>query len=485
MLKRIAVNLLCLGTILAKKTHRMVASPSIPDGWRRTVGVALRGLGSRFALAHFGLRLPSSQKDIGTFLGRFFTDEPESQFFLEHHPSEVQRISSPVRLVLGLNYTSEGQLKGIEFYPTETSTELSSLKPVLERILCDVFNQTQHLPESQRSRQLLIALKVASNGNGLLWDWLQKAFRAPSFTMLDTPERDRFAMPDFRFLRPLGGHFFHLVWRASEGSADLWLNVHHLGADGVPSQEVLGRLVTAWGLGEEILFPDSGTILPTMFVSDPDDRAIYCSLAFLNLQPLLQYRKEQNRLLEQPLPVSAYLQWLLGQHPEFQGRNLASTSDIPASHGCDRQVNLVAVKPSEHPPTPEGFRTFATFFQQRLAEGRSRTGSTQAAMRDTSLLPAWLSWQALKLNPKAVAKTFGHLCISIVKGTQVFVGSLSDVGFEDGFIAVGNTNLPSQSGGIVTAITFKGTREQVERYPQLLQEMVNGLTKKEPGLVAG
>ncbi|MBV9645797.1 MAG: hypothetical protein JO334_19740, partial [Verrucomicrobia bacterium] len=67
---------------------------------------------------------------------------------------------------------------------------------------------------------------------------------------------ERFDPPDFRNRRIVGAGFLNVVCRKAPNDAiDIWIQVHHTGADGLPMQEFLTRLEIAWGTEGETLFP--------------------------------------------------------------------------------------------------------------------------------------------------------------------------------------------------------------------------------------
>ena len=93
-------------------------------------------------------------------------------------------------------------------------------------------------------------------------------------------------------------------------------------------------------------------------------------------------------------------------------------------------------------------------------------------MQTAGLLPPWVHREAVWSNPEALDKTFGSLCVTIIRDAKVFVAPMTDLGLGHGFIAIGNTNLPAADGRRVTAVTIKGEPERIRSHAAVLQRVI-------------
>lgn len=459
MFARAAVNVLSLGSVLAGKALVATGLRSVPGGWRGVIGVGLRAEATKFAVSAFGLRPPAS--DLGPALQRFLDAEPHARFCLDHQRWLTLRLPTKHVDVVVQHFAADGTLEAIE-------PHLGSPAPVADReavhaTIVEAYNRTRHLPEMIRPQALLRELRLGSA-------YARQLIEACCVSI----ERGaaRFVPPEFRHRRNLGFGFLTLVVRPQHDTVDVWMLAHHTGADGVPMQELATNLERAWGT-EPVEYPGADT--PTFgprACFHPGEREVYETLTFLDFAPLLALRKQLNTQLPEEITVGALLQWQLSREPEFTQTKYASTVDVAASQGFERDVDLVVVKPAEFPNTLGGLAAYVREFNRLVAAGRARTSPVRSAMRTVELLPPWLQRRGLELNPDDVKATFGAVGLSVMRDAKVFVAPMADIGYAEGFLALGSVALPTADGCRVGAVSIKGTREQVERYPDVLRRML-------------
>lgn len=477
MLVRAAVDVLSLGYVLVGKALVATGLREIPGGWRRAVGVGLRGEPTKFAVSAFGLRVPGPGH--AEALQRFLDVEPHARYRLDHRRWVTSRFPTAHVDVVAQRFAADGSLEAIEPHlsPSQPVSLDDTAREQAHAAVVAAYNRTRHLGEAVRARQLHREVRLPS----VMADYARRLLDACCVSVEVVSPRERFVPPEFRLRRGLGFGFMTVVIRPMQGAADVWVLSHHSGADGVPMQELASALERAWGT-DPVEFPDDAAprVGPRPCFL-PGEREVYESLTFVDFAPLLALRKRLNTQLPEGITVAALLLWRLSHEPEFDGMKAASTVDVAASQRFERGVDLVVVRPADFPDTPDGLAAYVREFNRLVTAGRSRTSPVQEATRTAELLPPWLHRAALVLNPDGVKATFGGVGLSVLRDAKVFVAPMGDVGYVDGFLAVGSLALPTADGKRVGAVSIKGTREQVERYPDVLRRM---LARCEAELVA-
>lgn len=174
------------------------------------------------------------------------------------------------------------------------------------------------------------------------------------------------------------------------------------------------------------------------------------------------------------MPLTATLLWHLAQQSEFDNRTFSTAVDVPADARQPRAVDLVAIRPADYFDRLDGFATFVRDFLALVASARARATRSFAAMRALGSLPPWLARRTMQVHPQRTRATFGTVGLSMLKDARVFVAPMADGGWEDGFLAIGNTALPSADGRTVAAFTAKGDADQIRHYPTALRRAVAG-----------
>ena len=90
--------------------------------------------------------------------------------------------------------------------------------------------------------------------------------------------------------------------------------------------------------------------------------------------------------------VGTLIAWLLAQEPEFNGVRIASTVDVAASGGYERDVDVVSLRPADYASGDGpwvGFTEYAREFNRQVAAARARTSPVRVGMQTAGLLPAW------------------------------------------------------------------------------------------------
>ena len=202
-------------------------------------------------------------------------------------------------------------------------------------------------------------------------------------------------------------------------------------------------------------------------------------MSFVDLTPVFALREDLNAryagAIGGPVTFGTLIAWLLSQEPEFAGVRIASTVDVAASSGYERDVDVVSLRAADF-ATGEGpwggFLEYAREFNRLIAAARARTSPVRVGMQVAGLIPAWAHAAVVRANPASLDDTFGTLCVTIVREARVFIAPMTDLGLTHGFFAIGSARLPSPTGAPVTSISVKGEAGRIAHYPAILHRLI-------------
>jgi hypothetical protein len=290
------------------------------------------------------------------------------------------------------------------------------------------------------------------------------------------PGPARFAPPDFAAARHGGRGVLNIVVRRVADEVDVWAQVHHAALDGVPLQELLGRLRERWGTAAAVTFPTpeafeaSGAGLPRPCHRD-GERPVDLEFGYVDFAPLLRRRKEVNaRIGGGGITVGGLLVWELSREAAFDGLRFATTVETPALDGMPRGVNFASARPADF---SGDLAAFAPSFAKLVEDTRARRGPGNQATDALGLLPSGLLARVLAENTDQTNHTFGTIGLSIIKDAEAFVAPIADHGFADGFIAVGGMNWPTADGRRVASVSVKKPAGK-PRYLPVIRRVVEG-----------
>jgi hypothetical protein len=501
VLVRLGANLAALGSVLAGKAMIATRLRRPPEGWRRTVGILLRSETTRFALSAFGLRVPEStsavppgrdsvQSRTARALQAFLATEPDAHFALEWLRRITNRRRIAVADVVVLEFALGGRLDGIDPHlaPFGSAVPPADVCARVHDAIVKSYNTTSKAVELERPGLLLAGVRTALASAGLqtYQPYAQRLLDASclSFERIDSSDAaQRFRPPAFAQRRTLG--FGHLSWvarPASSGTVDLWVSAHHVGLDGVPLQDLLGRLERAWGTGGTVAFPSPSpgrAFIEAHPCHAPGERAVDQLVTFVDLSPLFALREVLNArhasAIDGQVTLGTLIAWLLSQEPEFTGVRIASTVDVAASSGYERDVDVVSLRAADFAKGEGpwgGFVEYAREFNRQIGAARARTSPVRIGMQTAGLIPAWAHAAVVRANPASLDDAFGTLCVTIVREARVFVAPMTDLGLTHGFFAIGSARLPSSSGAWVASVSVKGDAGRIGNHPAILQRVI-------------
>lgn len=380
------------------------------DGWRRAAGLVLRGPRSSFVLSAFGL-------DV-------WSDSPEAS----------SRTTADTQAHLA------ERLHG--FLQRE-----SDLHICIRRGSCE------HRAERRDGPSYSLACQAWAEG--------PSRFVPPSQWSGDGSFADD--------LDPGADVVFNFVCRVSAGGqADVWVRVNHVGADGVPVQEMLTRLEAEWGVAKDVAYPS-----PTESVHCCRPCAGTTEIqAFIDFAPLLAWRKSRNARLSEPMTLSAAMIWCLGRHPAFGDLRIGTTVEVDAVDGLGRGVGVVVVRPKDYFEREHGLAEYVRHFNHQMTLTRRRVSGSCKTLDAAALVPRSLARALLRHALENDPRAFGSMALTMLKDAKVFGAPLGEFGHPRGFLAVGSVALPARDGKKVGCVTIKGPETVIANYPASIQEAV-------------
>lgn len=254
----------------------------------------------------------------------------------------------------------------------------------------------------------------------------------------------------------------NIVCRTDGPTTDLWMRINHVGADGVPMQELLNRLEAAWGQPGSTVFPGPDEFAPFEAPRPiPGRPELAQAQAFLDFSPLLAWRSRENARLPRPMTVAAALQWCLARRPGFARSHMGSTVEVAPRAHLQRGVGVVVVRPADYPSTPQGLAQYAMDFGRNVELTRTRASASCKTLDALAFAPAGVARALLHRAVERGGSAFGDLGLTILKDARVFVAPIGDVAHTAGFVSVGSMSLPTAKGSPVGCLWIKGPRERI------------------------
>jgi hypothetical protein len=349
----------------------------------------------------------------------------------------------------------------------------------------DAYNRTAPLDEARRPRRLVDEIRTRVSAADLPYARRIIAACCLSFDATDISHpAKRFSPPSFSERRGLGLGFLSWIARTdrSTDSVDLWVSAQHVGLDGVPLQDMLERLERNWGTATTVLFPPAAE--GTAYYGPcpchvAGERPVDQLTTFVDLAPVVALRRSVSArygaAIGGEVTLGTLLAWLISQEREFAGVRIASTVDVAASGGYERDVDVVSLRPADYSTGRgpwDGFVEFAREFNRLIAACRTRTSPVRVGMQTAGLIPSWAHATLVRTNPASLDDTFGTLCITIIREARVFMAPMTDRGLDLGFFAIGSARLPSTDGTFVTSVSVKGNAGRIANYPAILHRMI-------------
>lgn len=261
-----------------------------------------------------------------------------------------------------------------------------------------------------------------------------------------------------------------------DAAIDLWARINHVGADGVPIQDILTRLEEEWGTRGDFQYP---THEEFDGFSSPRPLGGQGALAqvhtFIDFGRLLRWRREINATLAEPMTLSAAVLWALSRHPLFRDLTMGTTVDVAPTRACGRGVGVVVVRPADFAGRPGGIAAYVREFNESLRRTRERTSKACKTLDAAAGIPARHAARLIRHALENVPSAFGTLGLTMLKDARVFGAPLATGGHRHGFIAIGSVALASRECTTMGSVTVKGPSETIAKYPAAIREAVSSL----------
>lgn len=488
------------------------------DGWRKVTQCYLRTEHSKFALAVFGLNfmsdlkpsdatsLTAAKRHALTRLMEFLRQEPRTHYQLTWKPFSVEKEVKKSIDFVHAEFEDSGALKDIA--PSldlndENGSDIeipSELRSELLQGIITIYNKTRNLGDKFRPlilkrelRRWLLRQSRLNPGiveNQKVHIFIDRILSADfiQFERLKSSDKGqnsgRFQVPTFIRCKHPGFGLMNIVCRfdAELKEVDLWFQFNHIPIDGVPAQEVLNDLKKAWNQNKTITFPgneyDKG-MTPVLCSTREGKKGVYHVNRFVDFKPFLTLRRELNRRcagqLKGAITTAALLIWKMAQYREFEDIKFTVPVDLRATVDRERTLGFVFIRPAvylDRNKPDRGFFDFQHEFNRQLRGVRKRQSEGYDYLECLALAPPWMYSATAKLMGPALRDFGGTVGITIIKKADFFIAPYSDV-HRDGFIAFSSYSLPSEKGGRVGLVSIKGPKEKIQRYLEIIDEIIN------------
>ena len=487
------------------------------DGWRKVTQCYLRTEPSRFALAVFGLDLWSDLKGEHerTFdaakrhclqrLTQFLKANPIFHSRLQWGPFCAKSRSKGSLDIVETGFSENGDLLHLNpWVDAETDGEKfkvmpAGVKELLLQGIIQVYNGTRNRTDKKHPLILKREWKrwLSKRSRDIPGPWRHPAAEygerilSAAFIRFETlpsdlsgKEAGRFQAPSFIKFKHPGYGVLNIVGRLTPDfrEADLWIQFSHIPVDGVPAQEILNDLKKQWGTRGELRFPASGyqkEMTPEICSTACGREGIFHVHQFFDFQPFLKVRNKLNkrfgRRAKQIVTSAALLIWKLAQYKEFEDIKFAIPVDLRATSGRERTLGFIFIRPNayfdRHRPD-RGFFEFQQEFNRQLFATRKRHSESYRLLEAYTAAAPFLYAATTKFLGGPLHEFVGTLGITIIKKADFFMAPASDV-HTDGFIAFSNFSLPAEDGGQVCAVSMKGPQEKIQKYMNVLQDVMH------------
>jgi hypothetical protein len=483
--------------------------PPHEDGWRRATRAYFRTEQAKYCLVTLGLDFwsdalaeashtyeQSKQHLVNRFM-QFCRDEPILQWQLTWKGSIIQRKEKRQADIVCARFSEHGVLNSIEVYLDDLNNKFvmeHKWQVMLNKRFVFAYNATRMKEDKIRPwklkkklHNLVLSLNLEEQRMKEVTHYLERVMSA-TFIFFEDLTGDnaakagsRFKIPDFLHRKHPGFGYLNICCRFGNSyqEADLWIQASHIPHDGAAVQKALQMLKQKWGIFRELRLPALSELQnfdPELQLADRKSGK-YVALKFIDFTHLLEKRRELNsKFITEAggkITFVSMLAWGLAQAPAYRDLKMLFALDLLPISTRERTVGLVFIRPGSFIDQDNALECFLHFqreFNRRVLETKARHSASYELTESFALLPPSLYSFTLKLLPRTLAEFIGSVGFSVVKDTDIMVGPLSDV-HPDGFIAVGNTLLPTADGKVVGAVCVKGSKKQVLEYIEVIEKI--------------
>lgn len=443
------------------------------DGWRKFSTAFLRTEDSRFTLAVFRLRADNPSKaSILEKTSLWLKDHPQLWNTRLAWTRRSARVEPNERLdLVWADFDPQANLTDLRFYPESArGLALDTADSPHAQAFIRAYNQTR-LAGRQRPHPLLDAVK--KNTPAAL-DFARRVLDGVFIRFEDGSPEKRFDLPDFSAYPHPGGGGLHILCRLQpNGEVDLWFHVSHVLQDALPVLEAIATLKQSWGRREMPVLPAPAKIQEERGVFHPvhneSGREMTYIQQVLSFESLLEARKKLNGKyadrLEGNITVAGMILWGLGQHPFLRDTKMTTVVDVPAMADQPRTLGFVPTAPGRFASDGDrkgAFIAYQNYLNRAIERTRKRADPTYAALRGQALAPLASYEMTFASMPQVVRDIGGTATLTIIPTAEYVAANTDET--RDALIAVGNFNLPTETGERGGMVSVKAVKEDALRY---------------------
>lgn len=485
------------------------------DGWRQLTTVFLAKEHCKFVLSTFGLDMPAdvpanskrlhfenSKKHIVRKLYDLLKNNPLVRQKLQYNRFSINIQKKQYFDFVIAETNSDRELCRLipKFEPGEEETDLltaQDIKNVLDLFIV-FYNKTYTVPDKQRPYTLRKKLDRMLHTKEVISDDKKKAMKkyagrilTANFVWFEECSGDfrdpgcafnRFDCPDFLQYKHPGAGLFNIMCRLDSKyrETDLWFQVNHLLADGVPVQEMIDDIRCKWKKHKKPYYPlytRMEQIKPKPCSSEVNEE-VYEETHFFDFTKIMDLKKKLSVLhsdgLNGNITLVGMLIWCLSNHDIFKHKKFLFTIDKPEKKKRERSVRIISQK-VKHDSSGENPSAKLLKFQDTVNEQIKKTKkgtSDHCVLIDLfGMVPTIMYRPFIKLFPRTFSEITGTIGISIIRNGEVFVAPYSDF-MDDGFIAIGNTKIEAENGQKRGSVSIKAPGNVIYAYFETLHEVL-------------
>ena len=473
------------------------------NGWRKATGIFLQNEESKFILGSFNLKyyldsnnIPPKIEDAKTLfisrIGEFIRQQNALHWAIEPTLLLLKRKKLNFTDIIEMTFDNDGNLIKLTPYFDNSRGKFTSLPKKDIELFFNHFiyyyNKQKRYKVNSIARKMTPHFKrwylrrraLSFNARLDLKELIDRVLTATFITFEVLPNendpkfmRRKFATPDVKTYRHPGWGLLNMIVRFTPDlkNSDLWVQYHHVPVDGMPMQNLLCELKKQWGETSELIYPNltNRDSSPEIYYSGGK---IFRARMFVNFSKLNDFRKFLNQNYAQEMngqaTMASLIIWGVAQHSLFKNAKVLFPVDIEegVQFANERELSLLLIRPAKYFNRKDPFAGFLAFqreFNQRLSDTRSGNSESYEMLDLYSMVHPIFYYLAKYFFKESVSEYLGNMGLSMMKNAEMFISPISDLQ-RNGFLAMGNMNVPTIDGQKAGAVSICGSRKEIKAY---------------------
>ncbi len=486
------------------------------NGWRKATGIFLQKEESKFILGSFNLKyyhdennIPTNLSDAKTlFISRisgFLQKKSGLHWAIEPSFFYLKRKKLNFTDIIETTFNEDGDLIKLTPYFDTVRGNFDNLQDKDMKAFfthfIDYYNKLKNKKVTNIARRMtahfhrwyLRRRALSFNAKLDLRQLIDRVLTATFITFELTPDRNspkymrrKFATPNVKRYRHPGWGLLNMIVRFTPDlkNSDLWVQYHHVPVDGMPMQELLEELKKNWGSTEELIYPNLSNhdSSPEIYYSGGK---IFRARMFVDFSKFLQFRNYLNqnysKEMNGPATAASMIIWGVAKHEMFKKAKVLFPVDIAegVQFADERELSLLLIRPAKYFNSKnelEGFLQYQREFNKRLFATRHGSSDSYEMLDLYSLVHPIFYYLARDFFKESVSDYLGNMGLSMMKNAEMFISPLSDLQ-KNGFIALGNMNVPTADGGRAGAVSICGSRREIKAYIDAISNLAENFDK--------